>query len=165
MSILVLGIGTSGTTFSTQSLAVCLVEYDSKDKFFSVLQFNRLSNLEQLLEQFLSRDNIGSYRKINIVFKNNRIAKFFKNKSQKRLPKHCKILSLDLDKNLTFDQTAFYSILIESLSCQYLRLEQLSKSQKEILQRALVDVNDALTQSIMVATCRNPKIYYEQSNA
>jgi len=52
-----------------------------------------------------------------------------------------------------------YSVLIESLSCQYLNIEQLSKTDKEILERSIKDIGDVVTQALIVGTASPPKMY------
>lgn len=159
LQVMVLGIGTSGINLNSQSLACAQVDFAGEDKVFEVKKFKRLANLTELNKVFIEPIDIGLYRKINIVFKSKKIADFFKANYRQDLPANCKVLNLEDNKNYIFDPAAAYAVLIESLSCQYLKLDKLSKTDKEILERAIVNQSDAITQSLIVATARPPRIY------
>jgi hypothetical protein len=157
--VMILGIGTSGANLNSQSLACSQVDFSGEDKVFKIKKFKRLANLNEVSTTFIKPASVDLYRKINIVFKSKKVAAFFKANYRQDLPANSKIFSLEANKNYIFDSVAAYAVLVESLSCQYLSLEGLSKTDKEILERSVSNQSDAITQSLMVATARPPQIY------
>jgi|CryBogDrversion2_11_1035321.scaffolds.fasta_scaffold00936_5 hypothetical protein len=152
---LVFSVGSSANNINILAVAAICFENNSYD----LKGFRKGNNLRQLLTDYILKFNLNGYEKISIILRSSQVAKFFKQKNYETIPEQIKIRSLDTIDNFVYDEQSMYSVLIESLSCQYLNIEQLSKTDKEILERSIKDIGDVVTQALIVGTASPPKMY------
>lgn len=144
-----------GTTTNINLVGIAALSF--VDNQFNLLNFCKATSLKSLLEDFIIPFAWQDYDKVTIYFKSKKIARFFR--TTHTIPEGIVVRSLDIDNSFVFDEKIQYSVLSESLASGYVNLEQLSKTNREILQRALNDISDVLTQSVLVATAKPPRIY------
>jgi len=123
--------------------------------------FKKGQNIKQLLDNFIVPFAKDEYDKIEIIFKSQRVAKSFQ--EQHYTPPEWKIKSLEglqilKIENSKFDENSIYAILLESLSTENLDITNLTKTEREVLIDLVPNLDDALTQSLLVGIAKQPKM-------
>jgi hypothetical protein len=144
------------------SSCFCALSFDHTKGKQAIKGFKKGQNIKQILETFIVPFPKDHYDKIELMFKSQRVAKSFQ--EQHYIPPEWKIKSLEglqilKIENSKFDENAIHSILLESLSSENMDISDLTKTEREVLIDLVPNLEDALTQSLLVGIAKQPKAY------
>jgi hypothetical protein len=141
-----------------------VIGFDHETGKQSILGFKKGQNLHLLFNDYVVPFGKLAEDSIEIIFKSQRVAKNFNNTINKTCPSEWKVRSLEGMQILKlqdsqFDEYALHAILLESLSSRFLDISKLNQTDKEILLDLVSNIDDSLTQSLLVGIAKQPIIY------
>jgi hypothetical protein len=139
-----------------------VISFDNVTGNQAIKGFKKGTNVQHLLKTYILTFNTDGYDCLEIIFKSQRVAKFFAEEND--IPSNFKVKSLEgmqllKLENSKFDENAIHAILRESLGTRHLDIDSLTKTDSEILEDLVSDINDSLTQSLLVGITKQPKIH------
>jgi hypothetical protein len=161
-STLTFAFGTGKKNIFSNCFSAISFDHTTGDQ--SIKGFKKGTNFKTLLETYLLPFDKIEHDNIEVVFKSQRVAKSFSEKNSALIPTEWKIKSLEGMQILKlqdskFDENALHAILLELLGSENLNVSVLSKTNKEILEDLVTNIDDALTQSLLVGIAKQPIIY------
>ena len=140
------------------------ISFDSTTGQQTVKGFKKGHSVRTLLQEYIVSFKKDDYDSIEFIFKSKRVAKTFSEYNKSLLSPDWKIKSLEGMQILKlqdskFDENALHAILLESLGSGILDLSFLSKTDREILEDLVPNIDDSLSQSLLVGIAKQPIIY------
>ena len=173
--VLLFGMGSSRLNFQLKCVSAILYDFDTLK--YDILGFFKSIDTHELLTKFIyyvAEEQRDLYKrsirrrkgvlipesaseKLNshIIFKSRAQAIFFiKEHSINTNDFEVRYLEQKVDK----EDNEIFQFLIENLSYGKIFTGNLNKSSRDILEKAIKDIDDALTQSLLVATAKQPSL-------
>jgi hypothetical protein len=152
---LIIGMGSSPKNIDIQCAVSMYYDYESNK--YELLDFYKSKEVKELFESFIlpsiEKNNIESH----VTFKSSKVKDFFSNEYSSLLfaSEPCVMFhSLQDSKDYIFEPSETYQVLGDSLTYGIIDATSLNKTKKELLDTSLKDIDDVLTQALLVATAK-----------